>query len=192
MGEKDSQVPSDLDIIRRVLRGKKDAYAEIMARYQRAILAYVSRMIRDRETAMDLSQEIFLKAYNSLRSYDPSYKFSTWLYKIASNHVIDTLRRREPHWVSIDDGGPDGTHTIDLPDMGRGSETEAAYGEKVEHIEVAIRKLPPAYRQLVLLRHVHECSYEEMARICSLPLGTVKNRLFRAREMLKAHLKGVL
>lgn len=149
-------------------------------------------MVRERETALDLAQEVFIKAYNSLHSYDPHYKLSTWLYKIASNHLIDHFRKKEPRWVSIEQALDDGGPVPELRDPTALIEGDAMLNEKQERIEQAIRRLPPTYRRLVVLRHVNDCSYEEMARICSIPLGTVKNRLFRAREMLRENLEGVL
>ncbi|MEW6367250.1 MAG: sigma-70 family RNA polymerase sigma factor [Acidobacteriota bacterium] len=183
---------SDQDLVVRVLRGRKDAFGVIVQRYQRAIVNFTCRMVHDYETALDLSQEIFTKAYNSLDTYKPGYKFSTWLYRIATNHVIDFLRKKEPQWISIDQPGDEGDRPMEIPvERSHGIE-QMAFEEKREKIEAAIQKLPPSYRRLIVLRHVNECSYDEIARICSLPLGTVKNRIFRAREMLRAALEGYL
>lgn len=163
-----------------------------MHRYQRPIVNYCYRMVRNYEVSTDLAQEVFIKAYNSLRSYDPRYKLSTWLYKIASNHLIDHLRKKEPRWVSIEQSQEEGNRPIEIRDPSAMGERDAVFADKQERIEEAIMRLPPSYRRLIVLRHVNDCSYEEMARICSIPLGTVKNRLFRAREMLRASLEGIL
>ncbi len=192
MKESANRGESDHDLVKRVLRGDKDAFGGIMQRYQRPIVNYCYRMVRNYEVSTDLAQEVFIKAYNSLRSYDPRYKLSTWIYKIASNHLIDHLRKKEPRWVSIEQSQEEGNRPIEIRDPSAMGERDAVFADKQERIEEAIMRLPPSYRKLVVLRHVNDCSYEEMARICSIPLGTVKNRLFRAREMLRASLEGIL
>ena len=183
---------TDERVVERVLKGDKDAFAMLIERYQKPILSFTYRMIHDREAALDLSQEIFIKAYNSLDSYNTAFKFSTWLYKIASNHVIDRLRKKEPRWVSIDRDTDGESRPLDLPDAREDQADSLMFSEKFEKIQHAIKRLPPAYRQLIMLRHVNDCSYEEIAEICSIPLGTVKNRIFRAREMLRNALEGIL
>ncbi|MBI2841181.1 MAG: sigma-70 family RNA polymerase sigma factor [Acidobacteria bacterium] len=192
MKESANRGESDHDLVKRVLRGDKEAFGGIMQRYQRPIVNYCYRMVRNYEVSTDLAQEVFIKAYNSLRSYDPRYKLSTWLYKIASNHLIDHLRKKEPRWVSIEQSLEEGNRPIEIRDPSAMGERDAVFADKQERIEEAIMRLPPTYRRLIVLRHVNDCSYEEMARICSIPLGTVKNRLFRAREMLRASLEGIL
>jgi len=164
----------------------------IMNRYQRPIVGFAYRMVHDRETALDLSQEIFVKAYNSLGTYDDRYKFSTWLYKIASNHVIDHLRRKEPRWVSIDTRYDDDDRPFEIADTRPNQASTLAFTQISNRIDAAIKQLPTSYRRLITLRHVNDCSYEEIAKICDIPLGTVKNRIFRAREILRRALEGVL
>ncbi len=183
---------SDQKLVTRILKGEKDAFEMIMERYQRPIINFTYRMTHDREIALDLAQEVFIKAYNSLNSYNSGYKLSTWLYKIASNHVIDYLRKKEPRWVSIDTSAEEDGRPMDLPAIQENQVDSLVFSEKLEKIQTAIKRLPLSYRRLITLRHVNECSYEEIAAICSLPLGTVKNRIFRAREMLRAELDGIL
>jgi RNA polymerase sigma-70 factor (ECF subfamily) len=177
----------DQELVRRTLRGDKGAFEMIIRRYQQPILNYIGRMVRERDLALDFSQDVFLKAYASLRSYRPQYKFSTWLYKIASNYLIDHFRKKKIQALSIDQPLTDDEDcpTLQVRD---GAPTVARKYELKEiraKIDAALDKLPPGLRELFIWRHVNELSYEEMAEIKDLPVGTVKNRVFQAKEMLK-------
>jgi RNA polymerase sigma-70 factor (ECF subfamily) len=177
---------ADCDLVSRALVGREDDFEELVRRYQRPIAAYVYRMVGDYEAALDLSQEVFIKVYNSLRSYRPEYKFSTWIYRIGHNAAIDYLRRQGGRGAYALTGEIEG-EPYDLPlESGRLSpEQEYAGKERREEIEYVIRQLPAAYRELVILRHSHDMSYDEIVEVTGLPLGTVKNRLFRAREAMR-------
>ena len=179
-------------LIARVLSGEIHLYGEIIARYERPLINFIYRMIGDYEHSLDLAQEVFFKAYRSLRRFDPTYRFSTWIYRIASNRSIDHLRKRSPLLLSLDDPGEPGRGTggpIQLKSPSRGPEDLLASRELGNRIGEAIDSLPARYRELVLLRHLQGMAYEDIARIKRLPLGTVKNRLFRAREILRARLE---
>ena len=178
---------ADCDLVSRALRGREDDFEELVRRYQRPIAAYVYRMIGDYEAALDLSQEVFIKVYNSLRSYRPEFKFSTWIYRIAHNAAIDYLRRQQGGRGAFALTGEfDGEQReIPIESSRLSPEQEYAGKERREEIEHVIRQLPAAYRELVVLRHSHDMSYEEIVEVTGLPLGTVKNRLFRAREVMR-------
>ena len=159
----------------------------IVRRYQQPVVNYIGRMVREREMALDFSQEIFLKVYASLGSYRPQYKFSTWLFKIASNFMIDHWRKKKLATTSID-------QSFDFEDDGRRlqiADDSFSVGRQYEfkeirgRIDAALERVPPAFRELFVWRHVDGLSYEEMAEIKKLPLGTVKNRVFQAKEMLR-------
>ena len=159
----------------------------IVRRYQQPMVNYIGRMVREREMALDFSQEIFLKVYASLGSYRPQYKFSTWLFKIASNFMIDHWRKKKLATTSID-------QSFDFEDDGRRlqiADDSFSVGRQYElkeirgRIDAALERVPPAFRELFVWRHVDGLSYEEMAEIKKLPLGTVKNRVFQAKEMLR-------
>lgn len=176
---------ADCDLVTRAIAGREDGFEELVRRYQRPIAAYVYRMVGDYDAALDLTQEVFIKVYGSLARYRPEYKFSTWIYKIAHNAAVDHLRRystREQALVSQVDGEP-----YELPiESGRLSpEQESEKAERCVEIETVVRQLPAAYRELIVLRHSHDLSYDEIAEVTGLPLGTVKNRLFRAREVMR-------
>jgi RNA polymerase sigma-70 factor, ECF subfamily len=184
--------PSDEALVCRVLAGEVHCYEELIARYERPIVNFIYRMIGDYEQSLDLAQEVFYKAYRSLTRFDPSYRFSTWIYRIASNRSIDFLRRQSPVLISLDDPGDGergGEGTIQLRSPAQGPEDLLAARELGRRIAQAIDALPPFYRELILLRHSHDLAYEEIARLKNLPLGTVKNRLFRAREILRKRLE---
>jgi RNA polymerase sigma-70 factor (ECF subfamily) len=176
---------ADCDLVRRAVAGREDGFEELVRRYQRPIAAYVYRMVGDYEAALDLTQEVFIKVYNSLRRYRSEFKFSTWIYRIAHNSAVDHLRRqggREQALAREFDG-----EQYDLPIESRrlSPEQESERAERRDEIERVVRELPTAYRELVVLRHSHDLSYDEIAEVTGLPLGTVKNRLFRAREVMR-------
>jgi RNA polymerase sigma-70 factor (ECF subfamily) len=184
----------DERLVDETLAGDRDAFGALVLRHQRGLVNYIFRLVGSRDVASDLSQEVFLKVFMSLDSFDPRYRFTTWLYRVASNRAIDHLRRRQPRTLSLsqsssgDDAptAPAIAGTDPSPDdILRGRELESRISE-------AIAELPTGYRQLILLRHRQNCRYDEISRITRLPLGTVKNRIFRARELLRARLGDLL
>ncbi|MGB9182085.1 MAG: sigma-70 family RNA polymerase sigma factor [Pyrinomonadaceae bacterium] len=186
MSLKSLQSVADCDLVTRAVAGREDGFEELVRRYQRPIAAYVYRMVGDYESALDLTQEVFIKIYGSLARYRPEFKFSTWIYKIAHNAAVDHLRRSSTREQSLT-AESDGVQ-YDLPiESGRLTpEQESIREERREEIERVVRQLPSAYKELILLRHAHDMSYDEIAEVMGLPLGTVKNRLFRAREIMRA------
>lgn len=174
--------------------GSEAAYRELLTRYERPVFSLIFRMVRDRETAEDLSQETFIKVLNNLDRYSPEFKFSSWLFKIANNLTIDHLRRRRVDTISIE-GSPDAVTAESAKATSiavvSGSESPLEELESRElgtAIERAIGQLRPEYRACIMLRHVEDKSYEEIAEIVKLPLGTVKTYIHRARHELRAAL----
>ena len=189
---------TDHDLIALARTGSEKAYRELLDRYQRPVFSLVYRMVRDRELAEDLAQETFVKVFNHLDRFNPKYKFSSWIFKIASNLAIDTLRKREPHTVSLDGSRhaqtPDEVEatriTVESKDENPEEFLEAK--ELGQEIERAIGRLRADYRTAILLRHVEGRSYEEIAEVMGVPLGTVKTFIHRARSELRetlAHLR---
>ena len=176
-------VLADGELVQSALAGRESGFEELVRRYQRPIAAYVYRMVGDYDAALDLTQDVFIKVYASLSRYRSEFKFSTWIYKIAHNAAIDHLRRNaaRDHAVTRDD---DRTETR-IASRRLTPEQESERNERRSEIEVVVQLLPPAYRELIVLRHSHDLSYDEIAEITGLPLGTVKNRLFRAREAMR-------
>ena len=151
-------------------------------------------MVGNRDDALDLSQEIFLKVFQALDRYNPEYKFSTWLFRIAGNAAIDHLRKRRPRTVPLETPDPDGPGPLSAPEYKRSTGLDP-YGElrnaeRGKAISRAIEELPADFRELIALRHFAGLSYEEIAEVKDMPLGTVKNKLFRARAVLKERLAG--
>jgi RNA polymerase sigma-70 factor, ECF subfamily len=185
---------SDHDLIALARTGSEKAYRELLDRYQRPVFSLVYRMVRDRELAEDLAQETFVKVFNHLERFNPKYKFSSWIFKIASNLAIDTLRKKEPETVSLD-GSRSATTAeqaeatrITVATSDENPEEFLEAKELGEEIERAIAELRAEYRTAILLRHVEGRPYEEIAEIMGVPLGTVKTFIHRARAELRASL----
>jgi RNA polymerase sigma-70 factor (ECF subfamily) len=176
---------ADCDLVTRAVMGREDGFEELVRRYQRPIAAYVYRMVGDYEAALDLTQEVFIKVYNSLRRYRSEFKFSTWIYKIAHNSAVDHLRRSSNRDQALTTEFAGEQYDLPLESRKLSPEQESERAERRAEIERVVRALPSAYRELVLLRHSHDMSYDEIAEVTGLPLGTVKNRLFRARETMR-------
>lgn len=168
--------------------GSADAFRELVRRFERPIYSLIFRMVQDPTTAEDLAQEVFVKAYRKLETYDPSRKLSSWLFKIAHNTTIDHLRRGGVETVPLEaarDGDDGAGLSAVLPD--EGVESPAAAAERrdlAKSLERAIGRLRPEYRESVLLFYLHGASYQEICEATGLPLGTVKTNLHRARKQL--------
>ena len=187
----------DADVVVLAQQGREAAYRELIRRYERPVFSLVYRMVRDRETAEELAQDTFVKALNNIDRYSPEFKLSSWLFKIANNLAIDQLRKARLPTVSL--SGAPGAATA--------AEIEATSFEVANHepsalqaleareigsaIERAIAKLRPEYRSCIIMRHVEDRSYEEIATTLDLPLGTVKTYIHRARNELRIALEDV-
>lgn len=189
---------TDQDLVVFARSGSEKAYRELLDRYQRPVFSLVYRMVRDREAAEDLAQETFVKVFNHLDGYNSKYKFSSWIFKIATNLTIDTLRKKELRTVSLDGS----RHASSDDEIESSRITVASTDENPEErleakelgveIEEAIGRLRAEYRTAILLRHVEGRPYEEIAEIMEVPLGTVKTYIHRARSELRetlAHLR---
>ncbi len=190
--DKQSVREEDIQLITRARSGDETAFRALLDKYERAVYSICLRMIRNRDEAADLAQEAFIKVFAMLERYNPSYAFSSWLFKITSNLCIDYLRKRRIETFAMDEpiSGDHGDiqRQYEAPDL----DPEQRYirNEKMERLGEAIENLPPHYRIMLILRHQENLSYEEIADSLDIPLGTVKARIHRAREMLKASLKG--
>ena len=197
MARPSSEPPSasseqDRALVADALGGGQEAYQRLMEKYREPIRRHVSRMVRDEGQVDDLVQESFIKAFTSLESYSTDYAFSTWLYKIATNHTIDYLRKKKLATVSIDRPPPGRTddRTYELPDTTYRPDRHVMADQRRELIQEAIDALPPKYHRVIVMRHQQELSYDEIAEALDLPLGTVKAHIFRARALLYRHLRG--
>jgi RNA polymerase sigma-70 factor (ECF subfamily) len=180
----------DDKFVKRAIKGDQDAYKELMDKYQKPLYFHVLKMVRNHEQVEDLVQEAFMKAFNNLNSYNTNYAFSTWLYRITTNHTIDYLRKKKLNTTSINDPVKtrDGEMEIQISDEAE-TDRDIIRKERKKIIHNAIDNLPKKYRRVIEMRHLQELSYQEIAEQLDLPLGTVKAHIFRAREMLYKELK---
>lgn len=181
----------DKTLVEKAIRGKKEAFEMIIRKYQHPLLNYIGRMVGERELALDFTQEIFIRTYASLDSYKPQYKFSTWLFKIASNFIIDYWRKKKIDAFSIDQKQQwnDDNPPLQIPDDDPSIIDQFEISEIREKIEQTLDKIPASLREVFVWRHINEFSYEEMAEIKGLPTGTIKNRVFQAKELIRKHLE---
>ena len=181
----------DADVVALAQQGREPAYRELLRRYERPVFSLIFRMVRDRETAEDLAQETFIKVLNHIDRYRPEFKLSSWLFKIANNVAIDHLRKRTVDTISIDGSPHAATRaeieatSFDVESRGESALEEVESRELGSAIERAITRLRPEYRSCIMLRHVEGRSYEEIAAMLDLPLGTVKTYIHRARKELR-------
>lgn len=186
---------SDHELVALAQKGNEKAYRELLGRYQRPVFSLIYRMLRDREQSEDLAQETFVRVFNNIDRYDPKYKFSSWIFKIATNLTIDHIRKKEVATVSIDGSRYAVTadeieaSTITVASGDENPEELLEAKELGESIEQAIGALRAEYRTAILLRHVEGREYQEIADIMSLPLGTVKTFIHRARHELRDKLE---
>jgi RNA polymerase sigma-70 factor (ECF subfamily) len=177
---------TDAELVASTLRGSQDAFRELVVRFERPVYSLVQRMVQNPATAEDLAQEVFLKAYRRLDSYDPQWKFSSWLFKIAHNTTIDQLRRGVPETVPLEaEDAERGDLSAVLADVA--SESPHAAAERRDlgrSLERALAHLRPEYRVAVVMFYAQGASYQEICEVTGLPLGTVKTNLHRARKEL--------
>ena len=187
---------ADNTLISAYLTGNEYAFEVLVSRYQDRLVNYLNRLIHDYEMSVDLSQEAFIRVYRNANRYQGQYKFSTWLYRIATNLAIDEMSRRERkrrvffhnvmNWIQGDDV------IYVLPDLRHSPEKTLDQTEKLARLQGAIDSLPEKYRLAFMLKEAQEFSYEETGRILEVSLGTVKSRVHRAKMLLREKLTGVL
>ena len=176
---------ADGELVQTAVAGREASFEELVRRYQRPIAAYVYRMVGDYDAALDLTQEVFIKVYNSLARYRSEFKFSTWIYKIAHNAAIDHLRRHAVREQTLTGSVEGERREVAIESRRLTPEQESERKERRSEIESVVQLLQASYRELIILRHSHDLSYDEIAEVTGLPMGTVKNRLFRARETMR-------
>ena len=177
----------DLKIIESCLMGNTRIFSRLIDSYKNMVYNLAYRMSNNPHEAEDISQEAFLRAFQSLAHFNPSYKFSTWLYQITLNIIRDRFKKKELNYVSLD--APVETDDSEFypqpADFNNNPEQIIAQKENLQAIQQAIYSLPLKYREVIVLRHLQDLSYIEIASILKLPQGTVKSRLYRAREQLR-------
>ncbi len=175
----------DYKLIQMAVNGDERAYGELMGKYRDAIYFMLLKMVNNKSDAEDLTIEAFGKAFKNIKQYTPSYAFSTWLFKIATNNCIDFIRKKKGNHVSIEFSNKEESEpNINLTSASPDPEESMINHQKTKQMREIVKKLKPRYRNLVELRYFKEYSYEEIAEELKLPIGTVKAQLFRARELL--------
>jgi RNA polymerase sigma-70 factor (ECF subfamily) len=176
-------VRSDQEIVQACLAGESDAFATIVERYGSRVYNLALRIVRDPDAASDCAQEAFVRAYRALHRYDPSRPFAPWMYRIATNASLNYAQRWHAHEQPVEEL-PERVEPEELS-----PEATALRREELGEVLAAIDALPTRYRAALVLRHVHELSYQEVADALDMPIGTVKTHLFRARAALRTELR---
>lgn len=178
----------DQKLLQKAKRGDRSAFAELVDKYRDRIYAYLYRMVRSREDALDLAQETFLRVFRNLHHFQLGQPFKPWLYRIACNLAIDHLRKQRD-MVSLDaPRNNDDDWFMQVADDQPGPEEQQERSELAGYLAELIEQLPDSYRSVILLRHGQDLTYQEIADILHVPVSTVKTRLFRAREALRLKL----
>ena len=179
--------------IKQVLKGDQNAYADIVNLYQHKLYQVCYRMLGNKQEAEDIAQEAFIRAYINLHSYDQKRKFSTWLYRIATNLCIDRIRKKKRDYYL--DAEVAGTEGLDM--YSQIASDEQLPEEAIEQMELQdriqyeISRLPDKYRSVIVLKYIEELSLQEISEILDMPLGTVKTRIHRGREALRKQLNNL-
>lgn len=180
----------DQELIRKTLSGDRKAFEELMRKYEKKIFSFVVRMVRNEDTAVDLTQDFFFKIFTVLDKYNFEYKFSTWAYRICYNLVIDHIRKNQAAVDSLDDESVTAHDLLESGHISREDGFKAlARAETRDYVWRVVDQIPLKFRELILLRYIQDLKYEEIAEITSLPVGTVKNRIFKAKEILKQEME---
>lgn len=183
--ELSEKAKNDLILVDQAKNGSEKAFAGLMNRYRDSIYYMLLKMVNNASDAEDLTIEAFGKAFRNLETYTPKFAFSTWLFMIATNNCVDFIRKKKAS-PSLLDQNQDGMDNLtaniqsDLPDP----EESLIYHQKIAALKEVVNQLKPRYRKLIELRYYKEYSYEEISTELSLPIGTVKAQLFRAKTLL--------
>jgi RNA polymerase sigma-70 factor, ECF subfamily len=179
--------------ILQVLKGDQDAYGEIVELYKDKVYQISYRMLGNRHEAEDIAQEAFIRAFINIHSFNIELKFSTWLFRIATNLCIDRIRKKKPdYYLDAEVAGTDGLNMYSqIPSKTDMPEKEIESLELEETIQSEILKLPEKYRTVIVLKYIEELSLIEISKILNLPIGTVKTRIHRGREALRKQLRHV-
>lgn len=180
----------DQVLIKKIRKGNKAAFEELMRKYNRKIFNFVIRMVRNDEVAVELTQDFFIKIYTVIDKYNFEYKFSTWAYRICYNLVIDHIRKNQIQIESLDNDTVSQKEIVSSENYVKDVGFRILSDEEVKtHLWKLVDGIPLKFREVILLRYIQELKYEEIADISGLPVGTVKNRIFKAKEILKQEIE---
>ena len=179
----------ETELVKKAQQGDSEAFEELVRAYEKKVYGMALRMTGNTEDAFDVAQEVFIKAFRSLKGFKLESRFSTWLFRLSSNMCIDFLRKAgRRNELSLDLLNEDGTQVRDMPDIRHSPELEYEKKELAQSVSDALMRLPAEYRQIIILRDLNSLSYAEIAQTLNLEEGTVKSRLFRARERMRKEL----
>ena len=172
---------TDYELIQNCLTGDQECFTELVNRYKNLVYSIILRQTRNHDEANDLAQDVFLKVYKNLASYTPEFKFSTWVMRITSNHIIDQHRKKRLETISLE------AYTEEGGVVGSAHSPETAYlsRENSDRINKIVTGLPDMYKVPVVLYHQHGLSYQEISDKIGEPVSKIKNRIFRGRRLLK-------
>ncbi len=189
--ERHKRAEEDALLVKRAIGGDEKAFKALIRRYKNPVAQIVYKLVRDRSQIDDLTQEVFIKAFQHLNDFDYQHQFASWLFKITNNHCIDYIRKRKLKVYSMSDQiqTDEGEIEHEIPDSTYEPDLNMLREQKSKLIRTAIDSLPKKYREVIVLRHQDELSYEEIADKTGLPVNTIKVQLFRAREMMYKYLK---
>jgi RNA polymerase sigma-70 factor (ECF subfamily) len=177
-----SRPMEDKELIKLVREGRKDTFAELVERYQTGLFRYVYSIVKDSDMADDITQDTFVKAYNSLGSYNPEFAFATWLYRIGHNTALNAIKANQ-------------TFSLDEEEVARipAAVSDASSIEDREAaVRAAVENLPLKYRTVIVLHYWQKKEYAEIAEILDVPIGTVKTWLHRAKAQLEEECRGII
>lgn len=180
----------DQILIKKIRKGSKAAFEELMRKYNRKIFNFVIRMVRNDEVAVELTQDFFIKIYTVIDKYNFEYKFSTWAYRICYNLVIDHIRKNQMQTESLDSDTVSQKEIISSENYIKDDGFRILSDEEVKNqLWKLVDGIPLKFKEVILLRYIQELKYEEIADMTGLPVGTVKNRIFKAKEILKQEIE---
>ena len=179
----------DQQLVTASKRGDQDAFAQLVQRYQRRIFNLVYRMLQQYEEASEITQETFLAAWQGLPSFRGDARFATWLYRIAYNCALKQLETRKREWAL--QAALQAEQALESEDTYKSADAQIDEHERQAFVQEHLSRLPAKYRAVLILRHLQDMTYEEMAEILTMPVGTIKTHLFRARNLLKQRLQGL-
>ncbi|MDX1507420.1 MAG: RNA polymerase sigma factor [Woeseiaceae bacterium] len=170
--------PDDTTLMERSIKGDRQAFEQLLVRYEKPVYNAAYRMLHSRDDARDVTQTVFLKVYENLDHYDPKYRFFSWIYRITLNESINVLKKSS-RLESLN---------TEAESPAKGPEQQATSDELSEGVQTALMAIKSDYRSIVILKHFLGCSYQEIADILEIPEKTVKSRLYTARQLLKEQL----
>lgn len=184
---------TDLELMLRVRGGDAQSFEELLRRYRVPLVSYFCRLLRDRALAEDLAQEVFLRVYKARERYQPDARFTTWLYRIATNLALNALRDRKPEVLLAEEEDSEGERPIErFVDPQPSAEQQLVECDRERLIRQAVEALPPNQRAAVILHKYQEVDYRQIAGILKVSESAVKSLLFRAYETLRVRLEPLL